>query len=572
MSLAFFSVSNINQFQYLMFRPLYWFGQGTTPNLNPSLSLADEPQYSNNDTTVTVNLKNYKWSNGEAVTATDVMFWMNMLHAEKANWAAYAPGGSNIPDNVKNITIDSPTQLTFQLTGSFNTYWYTYNQLSQITPLPLAWDTTSATGASGSGGCAEGAYGTVDTQCAAVYTFLSNQAGYNPSNPKGANNSLSTYATNPLWQVVDGPWRLTHFDATGNVTMVPNPSYSGPTKPTLKSFQELPYTSDTSEYNAIVGGKVNVGYLPTQDVTGSTSNPLKAGPNNPRLTNFALTPLYSWSINYFPYNFNSTGDGGNAGKIFNQLYFRQAFQYLVDQPLYIEKLNHGYGVGTYGPVPVVPQNAFASSYEKANPYPYNPDRAKSLLTSHGWKLVPNGTSTCEKPGSSTTECGAGIPSGAKLAFQLQYATGTTVVTNTMNAEKSSWAQAGINVSLSSASFNTVIGNATPCPTGCSWQLENWGAGWIFAPDYYPTGEEIFQTGAGSNSGNYSNTTNDANIKATNVSDQSLTTYQNYLAQQLPVVFQPNYPSALVEIQHGLGGVTPLNVYWQLNPENWRWSN
>jgi peptide/nickel transport system substrate-binding protein len=244
----------------------------------------------------------------------------------------------------------------------------------------------------------------------------------------------------------------------------------------------------------------------------------------------------------------------------------------VDQPLYIEKLNHGYGVGTYGPVPVVPQNAFASSYEKANPYPYNPDRAKSLLTSHGWKLVPNGTSTCEKPGSSTTECGAGIPSGAKLAFQLQYATGTTVVTNTMNAEKSSWAQAGINVSLSSASFNTVIGNATPCPTGCSWQLENWGAGWIFAPDYYPTGEEIFQTGAGSNSGNYSNTTNDANIKATNVSDQSLTTYQNYLAQQLPVVFQPNYPSALVEIQHGLGGVTPLNVYWQLNPENWRWSN
>jgi len=570
MSLAFFSVSNINQFQYMMFRPLYWFGEGTTPNLNSSLSVADEPVYSNNDTTVNVTLKNYKWSNGEQVTAQDVMFWMNMLHAEKANWAAYAPGGSNIPDNVKNITIDSPTELTFQLTGSYNSYWYTYNQLSQITPLPLAWDKTSTGGASGSGGCAEGAYGTVDTQCAAVYTFLSNQAGYNPNNPKAANNSLSTYATNPLWQVVDGPWRLTHFDATGNVTMVPNPTYSGPVKPTLKSFQELPYTSDTAEFNALVGGKVNVGYLPTQDVTASTSNPVKAGPNNPRLTNFSMSPLYSWSINYFPYNFNSTGDGGNAGKIYNQLYFRQAMQYLVDQPLYIEKLNHGYGVGTYGPVPVIPQNSFASSYEKGNPYPYNPGRAKSLLTAHGWKVGPNGTSTCEKPGSASDECGAGISAGAKLAFQLQYATGSTIVTNTMNAEKSSWAQAGINVSLSSASFNTVIGSATPCPSGCSWQLENWGAGWIFAPDYYPTGEEIFQTGAGSNSGNYSNTTNDANIKATNVTDESLTTYQNYLAQQLPVVFQPNYPSALVEIQHSLTGVTPLNVYWQLNPENWRW--
>jgi peptide/nickel transport system substrate-binding protein len=572
MSLAFFSINNINQFQYLMYRPLYWFGQGTTPNLNPSLSVADEPQYSNNDTTVTVTLKNYKWSDGEQVTAQDVMFWMNMLHSEKANWAAYAPGGSNIPDNVKNITVDSPTQLTFQLTGSYNSYWYTYNQLSQITPLPIAWDKTTTGGSPGSGGCAEGAYGTVDTQCAAVYTFLSNQAGYDPSNPKAANNSLSTYATNPLWQVVDGPWRLSHFDATGNVTMVPNPTYSGPMKPTIKTFQELPYTSDTAEYNALVGGKVNVGYLPPQDITGSTSNPLKAGPNNPRLTNFTIDPLYTWSINYFPYNYNSTADGGNAGKIFNQLYFRQAMQYLVDQPLYINKLYHGYGVGTYGPVPVTPANPFASSYEKSNPYPYNPGKAKSLLTSHGWKVVPNGTSTCQKAGSGTGECGAGIPVGAKLAFQLQYANGQTIVANTMNAEKSSWAQAGINVSLSSASFNTVIGTATPCPGGCSWQLENWGAGWIFAPDYYPTGEELFQTGAGSNSGNYSNLTNDANIKATNVTETNLTTYQNYLAQQLPVIFQPNYVTSLTEVQHGLEGVIPQNVLWQLNPESWRWKS
>ena len=35
---------------------------------------------------------------------------------------------------------------------------------------------------------------------------------------------------------------------------------------------------------------------------------------------------------------------------------------------------------------------------------------------------------------------------------------------------------------------------------CTWELENWGGGWIFAPDYYPSGEELFQTGARSNSG------------------------------------------------------------------------
>ena len=100
MSLAYFSVANINQFQFLMYRPLYWFGNGRQPTLNPSLSLAESPVYSNNNTTVVVKMKPYKWSNGETVTAQDVMFWMNMMHSDKANWAAYAPGF--IPDNIKS--------------------------------------------------------------------------------------------------------------------------------------------------------------------------------------------------------------------------------------------------------------------------------------------------------------------------------------------------------------------------------------------------------------------------------------------------------------------------------------
>jgi len=568
MGLQFFSVSNINQFQELMYRPLYWFGQGSTPDLNPSLSLAENPVYSNNNTTVTINLKNYKWSNGEAVTATDVMFWMNMMHSDKADWAAYAPG--TIPDNIKSITIDSPTQLTFQLTQAYNTYWFTYNQLSQITPLPVAWDVTSAGAAPGSGGCSGAAYGTADAACNAVYTFLSKQAGFDPSNPNATNNSLSTYATNPLWQVVDGPWKLSSFDASGNVTMVPNTSYSGPIKPTLAKFVEVPFTTDDAEFNALVGGKLNFGYLPYQDVTTSTSNPLVAAANNPRLGNFSLDPLYTWSINYFPYNFNSSGDNGVAGKIFQQLYFRKAFQTLVDQPLYESKVFKGYSVSTYGPVPVEPANSFASATEKSNPYPYSVSTASSLLKDNGWKVVPNGTSTCIKPGTATGDCGAGIPAGAALDFNLQYATGAVWITDLMTTEKSSWAQVGINVNLSSASFNTVLGNATPCTGGasCGWQLENWGAGWVFAPDYYPSGEEIFATGAGSNSGSYEDATNDANIKQTYLTNTSLTTYENYLAENLPVVFEPNPATELSEIQSTLKGATPQSPLWAINPENW----
>jgi peptide/nickel transport system substrate-binding protein len=567
MSLAFFSVTNLSQFQQLMYRPLYWFGKGASASLDPSLSLAQTPVYSDNNTTAVINLKNYKWSNGETVTATDIMFWMNMMHAEKTNWAAYAPG--TFPDNIKSITINSPTQLTFVTTKPYNPLWLTYNQFSQITPMPKAWDITATGGAPGSGGCSGAAYGTADTACAAVYTFLSKQAGYDPANAKGANNSLTTYATNPLWQVVDGPWHLTHFDASGDVTMVPNPTYSGPIKPTISVFKEVPFTSDSAEFNSLVAGNIDFGYLPTQDITAPAKSPLVAGANNPRLSDFALAPLYLYGINYFPYNFNSTGDNGNAGKIFNQPYFRQAMQDLVDQPLFDNKVFKGYAVPTYGPVPVIPPT-YASKQEQDNPYPYNPAKAKSLLTSHGWKVVPSGTSTCTDAGSGASQCGAGIPAGAELNFNLQYATGTTWITQLMNTEKSSWAQAGINITLSSASFDTVLGIAVPCTGGssCTWELQDWGGGWEFSPDYYPTGEEIFSTGAGSNSGSYSNATNDANTDATNASAINLDKYQNFLATDLPVIWQPNPAYSMSEISNKLHGATPQNVFGYLTPENW----
>jgi peptide/nickel transport system substrate-binding protein len=323
----------------------------------------------------------------------------------------------------------------------------------------------------------------------------------------------------------------------------------------------------------LAAGQLSVGFLPSGDVTSTAASALVPGKNNPRLSAYTLAPLYTWSINYFPYNFNSSGDNGNAGKIFSQLYVRQAIQYLVDQPLYIKTVGKGYGVPTYGPVPTQPANSFASSYEKSNPYPYNPSKAKSLLSSHGWHVVPGGTTTCTKPGTAANECGAGIPQGAQMNFNLQFANTAAVVTNTMNAEKSSWSQAGINMNISAASFDTVIGAAIPCTAGsagCSWELQNWGAGWVYAPDYYPSGEEIFQTGAGSNSGSYSDKTNDAEIVATDKTSVSLDTWENYLAKQLPVIWQPNYVTALTEISKNLSGAAPQSVYWAINPENWRW--
>ena len=53
-SSSYFSVVNAEYFQYLMYRPLYWFGNGASPTLNPSLSLADAPVYNGKDVTITL--------------------------------------------------------------------------------------------------------------------------------------------------------------------------------------------------------------------------------------------------------------------------------------------------------------------------------------------------------------------------------------------------------------------------------------------------------------------------------------------------------------------------------------
>ncbi|HUA28821.1 MAG TPA: hypothetical protein VMC03_08040, partial [Streptosporangiaceae bacterium] len=85
-SSSFISISNLNDFSWLLYRPMYWFANGTQPTFNPSVSVANPPTFSGR--TVTITLKNWKWSNGTPVTASDVMFWINMMLAVPQDWGA----------------------------------------------------------------------------------------------------------------------------------------------------------------------------------------------------------------------------------------------------------------------------------------------------------------------------------------------------------------------------------------------------------------------------------------------------------------------------------------------------
>jgi peptide/nickel transport system substrate-binding protein len=78
-----YSVANTAEFQTLLYRPLYWYGDGGRPGVDYKLSLGDAPAYSDEDRTVTVTLKRARWSDGEAVSARDVGFWIDLLKANK---------------------------------------------------------------------------------------------------------------------------------------------------------------------------------------------------------------------------------------------------------------------------------------------------------------------------------------------------------------------------------------------------------------------------------------------------------------------------------------------------------
>jgi hypothetical protein len=86
----------------------------------------------------------------------------------------------------------------------------------------------------------------------------------------------------------------------------------------------------------------------------------------------------------------------------------------------------------------------------------------------------------------------------------------------------------------------------------------------------PTGETLFLCGAIANSGGYCDKTNDSLIEQTltNSNLQLFYKWQNYLASQLPVEWQPNAPYLISEVTDNLKGVSPQTTTLNLNPENW----
>ncbi|MEV6103877.1 peptide ABC transporter substrate-binding protein [Streptomyces sp. NPDC051940] len=509
---------------------------------NKDASVATDAKFAADNKSVTITLGDRHWSDGKPITSRDVEFWFNLIKANKDQWAGYSPGKN--PDNWTSLKVVDEHTFTIAFDKAYNAQWMLANQLNNIKPLPQhVWDKTSdAEAVADADRTPEGAK--------KVWTYLNTEA-----------KSIADYEKNPLWKTVSGPYALKSFSTSGKVSLTANKKYDGGDKADITTVNLLPFTTSDAEKNAVRAGQVDYGYI---DVTDLDQKDSFTGQG------YTVKPWSGWAITYMPLNFNNP----TMGPVFKQLYARQAIQHSINQPELAKVIFNGTAVEGYGPIPQGQESDFLSQEQKDNPYPFSNDKARELLTSHGW-TEKGGVMVCTAPGTGAAQCGEGVKEGTEFKMQVLSQSGSSVTDNMMSAIQSSLAKSGIGFSIKTAPVNSVLSQTPTCTTDqavCKWQLSYFGTAgsWYFPA--YPTGDSLFQSDGGSNFGSYANPEVDKLIEATNTSNdpKAMQDYSAALAKDLPVIWLPEPVYQVSVLKSGLETFAQDSLA-NFHPAQWKWS-
>ena len=108
-------------------------------------------------------------------------------------------------------------------------------------------------------------------------------------------------------------------------------------------------------------------------------------------------------------------------------------------------------------------------------------------------------------------------------------------------------------------------------TPCTWDLSFFGSQTSWGYPIYASGERLFATKAPVNLGQYSSEKADELITASTKSSDAnaLAEYNDYLAEDLPVLWMPNPYYQITAVKSGLdlGAIDATGDTW---PEDWSW--
>ncbi|MCL5115906.1 MAG: peptide ABC transporter substrate-binding protein, partial [Firmicutes bacterium] len=499
----------------LSYMPLLYYGQNG--QLSHTYGISSDVTYNKAGTQFTVHLNpKWHWSNGKPVTAADVIFAYDIMKAgsnPNVNYAwGYAGQGSG----------GLPTDWKSVQAKGPDTVVITTTQ-----PVNQQWFIRNGIGQ--------------------IYPIPKSVWDKYPNNMKAEMsfiNRVSNSPSNPVYHVVDGAWKFQSMAANQDWTFVPNAQFDGH-KALLNKLVFQYETSASAEFEALKSGTVNYGYLPTS-LLGDTK----------QLPNDVLTPEYSLGFNYIQLNMNPSAPGG-IGKAFDELAVRQALQMGVDQAGIIKTILHGYGAVDDTTLASNPSDPFLDPQLATQPYPYNPTKGRQILEKAGWRMV-NGVMT---------------KNGIKLEFTMYAASGSNSYNNIDQLLQQDWAKEGIVAHIAYQPFDTVISYGTS--DASKWQVLNWNGGWGYTSGY-PSGGNLFLTGAAENSGGYSSSTMDSLINATYKPSpyqqtlQNMYAYEDFAAKQLPsVIYIPQIPTYTVHAKNLHNSIKTFNqIGGWIFPNEW----
>ncbi len=543
---TFYFVSN-------MYVPLYYGPVGSKPAIDEGLSAATLPQYSNNDRTVTINLKsNLHWSNGQPVDAQDVSFYMALLKAaikeSPANWCQYSPG--EFPDNVESWNTKGKNTIVLHLKKTVNPTWFTLNQLQTtnggVYPLPSQdWNVDSASGQHITD------WATNPADAKKIYDYLNKEG-----------TQLASFSS-PLWQIVDGPFKTENFNVTNSsYDMVPNKTYSLSPKPQMDKVSFESYTSSTAMLNALESGSLDIASLDSGTQLGAI----------PRLEKDGYSvfggPGWGWFGGFI--NFKDTTD--DFDKVVAQPYIRGVFAQLVDQNAIVQHVYHGWAVAANGPVPSAPFSPYVPSNVTKPVWPYNPSQAVKTLKAHGWDVKPGGQTTCAKAGTASNECGAGIPAGTPIKFVWANVPESVASTGVLESEvfaSEAKSAAGIDVSFVTKTFNFLTAyynNQNPAASKYEndWGVNNYGG--IFT-NYYPTQDGLMSPGGALNLGSFNDPVANRLMAASvsSPSQDAISKEVAYFSKSYPIFYMPDQ-DWITAVSNKVGG--PANTFLTMTQQQY----